>query len=77
MHDFNHFYNANAVLWLTSIVINLSGDELMLGDVANPREEGGRGKGKGEGGMGNGEWGMGNGEWGMGKGERGKGKGKR
>jgi hypothetical protein len=30
------FFNANAVLWLTSIVINLSGDELMLGYVANP-----------------------------------------
>jgi len=43
MHDFNHFYKINAGLWLTSIVINLSGDELMLGDVANPLV---RGKGK-------------------------------
>jgi len=40
MPDFNHFYNANAGLWLTSIVINLSGDELMLDDVANPLARG-------------------------------------
>ncbi|MBW4608150.1 MAG: hypothetical protein KME22_13235 [Hassallia sp. WJT32-NPBG1] len=51
MHYFNHFYNEKAGLWLTSIVINLSRDELMLGYVANPLAKG-KGKQKREKGKG-------------------------